>query len=335
MRFGPSRARVAAAAALLCVTAWTSRAALADAPDASRVVARVGDRTITVSELARRLGQVPAFQLRVFGDTPDAVRRNFLERVLVRELLFSEGARLRHLDERPDLADRIRAQLKNDLVNDVRTRARGERAITSEDVKAYYDKNASKFNSPARMSVWRIQVANEKDAAALIAEFKKDPSVKRWTDVARERSLDKSSYMRGGNVGYVAADGSTSEETTRLEPAAMAALARVKDGEIVPTPVREGDRVSVLWRRQTLRPVSRPLELETVPIRQILARKQTEDTLKALLDQLRASAGVTTQPEELDAFEIEPGGDLGVQRRPGSVARRPTVAQPRPGPAGR
>ncbi len=60
--------------------------------DTSPIVAKVGARTVTAAELERRLAAVPPFQLRTFGNTPDEVKKNFLERVLVREALLSQGA---------------------------------------------------------------------------------------------------------------------------------------------------------------------------------------------------------------------------------------------------
>ncbi len=41
--------------------------------------------------LERRLAMVPPFQLRTFGATPTEIKRNFLERVLVREALLAQG----------------------------------------------------------------------------------------------------------------------------------------------------------------------------------------------------------------------------------------------------
>src|SRR5580698_5294068 len=71
-----------------------TRAAEADAGATRRaaVVARVGAgpamREITVGELEDRLAAMPAFQRAMFGATADAVRRAFLNDVLVRGALL-------------------------------------------------------------------------------------------------------------------------------------------------------------------------------------------------------------------------------------------------------
>ena len=48
-----------------------------------------------------------------------------------------------------------------------------------------------------RVAIWRILVGSREEGVKVIDEVKKDNSVKRWTDLARERSLDKATNMRG------------------------------------------------------------------------------------------------------------------------------------------
>jgi peptidyl-prolyl cis-trans isomerase C len=306
--------------------------------DDGPVVARVGRHAITTRELVRRMAAVPPFQLKTFGATPDEIKKNFLERVLVREELLAQEAEDRKLADREDVRDRIRGVLRNTMVQSEKRQNATEHAITDDDIKAYYTANAAKFHAPSRVSVWRIQVGTEKEANDIIEAMKKDDSTKHWSELALERSLDKVTYMHGGNLGFVGPDGSTSEENVKIEANALAAVMRAKDSQLIAEPVKEGERYDVLWRRQTMRQVDRSLELEKVPIKQVLDHQRTEDRIKALVAQLRKDHLVDYHPEELDALDIEASGDLTLQRRPGGLGtkRAPTIAQPtpKPGPAG-
>ena len=89
MRFLSLKSGLLAAGLAIAATSLPGSVARADA---SPVVARVGSRVITAADLERRIAGVPIFQLRGFGHTPEEVRKNFLDRVMVREILFSEGA---------------------------------------------------------------------------------------------------------------------------------------------------------------------------------------------------------------------------------------------------
>jgi peptidyl-prolyl cis-trans isomerase C len=310
----------------------------ARADDQGAVVARVGTHQITALELARRMAAVPAFQLKTFGANADEIKKNFLQRVIIREELLAQEAENRKLAERDDVRDRIRNVLRNTMVAAEKARAAIEHPIADADIQAYYNANANKFHAPSRVSVWRIQVGTEKEASDILDEMKKDDSTKHWADLALERSLDKQTYMHNGNLGFVGPDGSTTEEGVKIEANALAAVMRAKDSQILSEPIKEGDRFDVLWRRQSMRAVDRPIELERTPIRQVLQHQRTEERLKTLVADLRKQHLTDYHPEELDALDIQPSGDLALQRRPGALGSRraPTVAQPtpKPGPAG-
>src|SRR5687768_4323068 len=102
--------------ALLFAT-WPGAPVRAQAPAPSaastEVLARVGAQVITVGDLERRIANVPTFQLRAFGSNAESIRKNFLERVLVRELLLSQAAAAEKLEQRADVQDRIRSVLRS------------------------------------------------------------------------------------------------------------------------------------------------------------------------------------------------------------------------------
>jgi peptidyl-prolyl cis-trans isomerase C len=324
---------LAAAIALLCTAAPAS----AQAPGSSgTVVARVGSRTITAQDLDRRIANVPPFQLKSFGRTPEEVRRNFLERVLVREALFAEGARADRLAELPEVDERIRNALKSATLAKIRLETTVE-GITDDEVSAYYAANRAKFHAPPRIALWRILVASADEAAAIIAEAQKDLTPKRWNELAREKSLDKATAMRGGNLGFVAPDGSTAEAGVKVDPALLVAAIEVKDAELVPRPVKEGDRWAVVWRRQSMKAVARSLEQEGASIRQVLAHNKTEDRIKAVVANLRKDVVTEVQPEAVEQLDITSSGEIQPSKRPGALpaSRRPGAAPgPVPGPGG-
>ncbi|WP_438009173.1 peptidyl-prolyl cis-trans isomerase [Sorangium sp. So ce321] len=322
---------VCAASAGLSLRAEAQPAAAA-AADA--VVARVGDKVITASEVGRRIAQIPPFQLQSFGRTPEEIRKNFVSQVLVRELLLAQGAAAQKLTERADVQDRIRGVLRAALLQRTQAEAVASSPVTDDEVRAYYEANRDKFSAPPMVALWRILVATREEAEAILAELKKDPSPQRFKDIARERSLDKATSMRGGDLGFVAPDGTTAEPGLKIAPGLMEAAARVKDAELVPEPVPEGDRFAVLWRRQSRRPVSRSLEQEAASIRQILAHGKAEAQVKQLLERLRAQDVSGHAPELVDLIDITSTGDLQPLRRPGTLAssRRPGAPPPSPVP---
>jgi peptidyl-prolyl cis-trans isomerase C len=299
--------------------------------DTSPVVAKVGAVTISAAELERRIAAVPAFQLRSFGSTPAEIKKAFLERVLVREALFSQGAVDRGLAERGDVKDRLRGVLRTAMLSRLRSDVLRASHIDDNDVRAYYEQNAAKFHSPGRLALWIIAVQKREEAAALLDDLRKDLSPKHWTELARDKSIDRATSIRGGNLGFVAPDGTTAEPGLRVSRAIVDAAEKVKDSEIVPDPVLDGDRWVIVWRRQSMKPVDRPVELESASIKQMLLHMRTDAKLKDTLADLRRQHLTDHNPELCDLFDISPQGELSVMRRPGALpAGKRTLANPVP-----
>ena len=324
----PRTPRLALALSIgISLLAWERTGVMADP---SPVVAKVGSHTITAAELERRMAMVPPFQLRTFGNTPDEARRAFLSRVLVREALLAQGAEERGLEKRTDVREKIRSVMRNAMLAKLRTEVQETAKPTEADVKEYYEKNASKYRSPPRVALWQIVVQKREDALAILAEVKKDPTPKRWSDLAREKSLDKVTNMRGGNLGFVHPDGTTSEPGVRVSLDVLKAVEAVKDTEIVPDPVKDGDRWAVVWRRQSMKAIERPLELETGSIRQILLHERSTAKMKESLATLRKDGLRDHHPELLELIELGSSGDLTPVRRPGTLPANRRQASPAP-----
>ena len=334
MRTSPRRCLLAAVAFSSSILA--SHAFGAGMPN--DVVVRVGDRTVTAGELERRIASIPPFQLKTLGRSADEVRKNFVEQGVVRELLLSEGGAAAKLDARPEVRERIRGLLRGALIARTRGEAAATASITEANVKGFYDRNVAKYNAPPRIAIWRILVGTREDAARVLEEIKKDPKSAHWNDIAREKSIDKATNMRGGALGFVAPDGSTAEPGVVVDLAVLRAAASVADGEFAPEPVREGKGWAVVWRRQSMKAVVRTIEQETPAIRQTIAHERGEAKVKELVERLRRERVSALNEAAVDQLEITSAGDVQRSGRPGVLPQSRHSAQespvPMPGPSG-
>lgn len=251
------------------------------------VVARVGKRTITVGELEDKLAQVPPYQLQTFGKTPEEARRRFLETVLVPELLYVEGAEEKKLDRELPSEDLIRRARGTATIRAVRAQVPPATAIGDDDVARYYEANKNLYDTPERVQIWRILFKTKAEAEQAIAQLEKDASVKAFTELARDKSLDRATAMRAGNLGFVSPDGTSNEAGVKVDPAVVAAARAVKDGELARQPVPEADAFGVVWRRGTVPANKRPLAEVTPQIREALYRERMEKATRARIDELR------------------------------------------------
>ncbi|MBI4702039.1 MAG: peptidyl-prolyl cis-trans isomerase [Deltaproteobacteria bacterium] len=322
----PSRSGRAAA---LCAVALLGAAglALAARPE-ERVVARVGGEALTTAELERMLARVPPYQLRSFGKNDDEIRHEFLDRAVVRDRLFAQAATEAKLGERADVRERILGVLRSALIAQERTQYERSATMGEAEIAAFYESHRSDYVRTQRLKLARIVLGTAKDAQELIASLGKDSSEKHWGELCRARSLDKATAIKGGNLGFVAEDGSTAQKGVRVNPALYRAALGVEDGQVVPEPVPDGGDFAVVRRRGTMKAVTRRLEDEREGIRRILQQQKFDQRLRELVDNLRRERGVQSTPQLVDTLAVDAQGDIAPMRRPGALERRHPSAGP-------
>jgi len=273
-------------AAILLVAALSLGA---DAAQGDPVVARAGGVAVHASELERRLSDLAPFQLAELGGDAAAIRRRFLVEVVLPDALLVAGAEAQGLTTRQPTSYLVRRALSNATIRATRAAVPPPAASAVEDLRAYYEANRARWDQPERISVWRILTKTREEAAAVLAEARKDPTPAAWTKLARDKSIDKATYLRGGNLGFLMPDGASNEAGFKVDVAVVQAARDVKDGELVPRVVEEpGAGFAVVWRRGTVAATKRTFE-ELVPqLRELVYRQKLDEAHTRLLAELKA-----------------------------------------------
>ena len=314
-------------------------AAVASA-DGGTAVARVQDTAFSVSEVEARLARIAPYQLKQLGNTPDEIKARFVDE-LVKAELFARGAQAEGLDARPDVHDRIRAVYVSALLSDLRSEALAAGQVSDEEIRAYYEANKSRYASQKRIQIWQIVVDSPAKAEQVFKviegpEYAKDP-VGTWDKLAREHSIDKTTAMSKGNIGFVQPDGSTPHKDVHVPKELYALADTLKDGEVATKPLRIGDYYVIIQRRGAVNTPERSLESEAKVIAGLLSKQKVHERRTALLDELRERWVTEKNPNTVDAIEVTPGGSVAPQERPGTLRREshPAAGSPRPaGPSG-
>jgi peptidyl-prolyl cis-trans isomerase C len=294
-------AALLAAAATLWARGDVRADEAAEAARRAQVVARLGAaRTITVGELEDRIGALPPFQRATFGADAGAVRRAFLQQILIPEALESLGAAADKLDQKLPTSSAVERARSQATVRAIRARLGAEADVPMADVQRYYDANRARYDTPERYQIWRILCPTREEAQSVLDQAKKDPTPKEFGDLAREHSIDKASNLRAGNLGFIAADGTSNEPGLRVDPSIVHAAQGVHDGDIVPTPVAEGDHFAVVWRRGTIAATRRTVDQVAAQIRDTLWKARLKDETDKLLARLRAAKVRDSNPSLLD-----------------------------------
>lgn len=277
----------------------------------AKVALKVGAQTVTVGELEDRLLEIPPFQIQTLGASKDEIVKAYVNQVLVRDLVLSAGAEQKKLGDQYPAKHQVQRAKSTATLRALRATFKSASAIPMEDVTKYYEENRSKFDSPERVNLWRILCKSKEEAENVHAAAKKDLTIPKFNDLARDHSVDKATYLRGGNLGFIAPDGSSNEAGLKVDVALVRGVASVKDGELAPAPIAEGSNWAVVWRRTTVPATKRSLDAATAQIRTTLFRERTEAAEKKLIDDLRAKNVSNYNADPLKIIEF-PALDAGL-----------------------
>lgn len=273
--------------ALLAMSLVTSEAGSTAEANPDAVVVRAGSSTMTSSQLGEAFARLRPFQRQKYGRTVGAQLRGYVEQVVTRDLLLAERGKRSGLLDSSRVKARHHVVLGETLVESLGKRVERENPVTDTDVKNYYDAHPELFKTPARIRIQRLLVDTKEEAIELIDRVKQLPNMDEWRNLVREKSRDKATSERGGELGFVAADGTTDVPELEVNRALFEAAQTVRDGEVVPKPVAEGTRFAIVWRRGSVAEKVLDLKQESPRIREQLLNARVDQELNELILRLR------------------------------------------------
>jgi peptidyl-prolyl cis-trans isomerase C len=322
---------LAGIAAMLTASVSLEANAEDDAQRRSKIAVRVGSRAVTVGELEDHLADLPPFQAERYGATRDEIVKAYVDQVVVRDLVLGAGAEEKKLDRAFPTRSQVLRAGSTATLRAIRGALKSPASIPDADVAKYYEDNKSRYEGALRVNLWRILCKSRDEATAVIAEAKRDLTIPHYNELAREHSIDKATNLRGGNLGFVTADGTSNEAGLKVDPALVRAAGSVRDGELVGEPVAESGGFAVVWRRTTVPETHRSLADASGQIRTTLYRERTEAAEKKLIEELRQKNLKNLDQEPLKIIEM-PAIDAGVISRPGAGSTPRPVQPPGSGP---
>ncbi|HVW26175.1 MAG TPA: peptidylprolyl isomerase, partial [Polyangiaceae bacterium] len=143
---------------------------------AARVLARVGDRTITLGDYVAVLDGMDRIE-RARYQTPD--RREQLLKEIVEVELLSREAERRGLADKPEAKALERQILRDEVFGELRDKQPPLDQIPAADVRAYYEAHRADFKEPERRRISHIVVSDKATAERVLAEAR-GTSAKQW-----------------------------------------------------------------------------------------------------------------------------------------------------------
>ncbi|MEZ4335776.1 MAG: peptidyl-prolyl cis-trans isomerase [Sandaracinaceae bacterium] len=254
----------------------------------ARLVARVGEVRITVGDVEDAINEQSPF-VRVRYRDPQALRE-FVDG-MVRFELLARAAERAGLDDDPEVVHATKQNAVQQLIRrDFDERITVD-AIPQADVQAYYDAHPEEFNSPELRRAAHIRVATREEAERLMAEARA-ADTRAFRELARERSTDPETRLRGGDLRYFDDQGRPRNQRDPQvdEGLARASFALENIGDTAGEPVQVGEEWSIV-RLTGRRPAEhRTIEQAAPTIRLRLWRQNRQGGIEDFVAQLRRDA---------------------------------------------
>lgn len=291
---------------------------------AAKIVAKVGDSTITVGDVTEQINRLSPY-IRRRWSAPEK-RKEFLDNLIRVELLSKEAERLGLGDDSPEVERvvnqvMIRLMIKNDLEKEI---------IPSEieegTLKKTYEEEKDKYQRPPQVRASHIVLKTKAEAEKLLADLSNNKKDNRYfREQAKKRSIDDVSKERGGDLGYFSESGDRHNDEDELDPAIAEAAWKLKSvGDIFESPVETKDGFHVIKLTNKRPKLDRSFESVKRMIESRLLREKRKEALDKFVEDLKTKANIETFEDNLAKIELPTRGPMGIPR-PG---RRPTMTKP-------
>jgi peptidyl-prolyl cis-trans isomerase C len=270
---------------------------------ASKVVAKVGEKTITVGDVTRHINRLHPYIRRRWA-APEK-RKEFLEKLIRVEILSQEAERLGLADD-PEVQRTvkqvmIRLMIKEDLEQEI-----FPEKIDEEVLEEKYREDIAKYHRSAQVRLSQIVLKTRSVAEKLLGDLqKKAKDARYFRRKARELSIDEKSGERGGDVGYV------SDPTARRDdepdiPAVVieAALELKRNGEIAKEVVKSDKGFHIVKLTNKRPEMKRSFESVKRMIESRLLREKRGEAMDNFIEDLRKKAKIEIFEENLEKLKI-------------------------------
>ena len=263
---------------------------------ANEVLAKVGDRVITVGELADRLAsQSPYLQARF--ESPER-RKEFLDNLVRYELLVYEAKRRGYGDD-PEVARTRRNVMIQELIKQEVDEPLAANEISDAEVQAAYDANPTEFDRPAQVRASHIFI-EDKAKAAQILEKAKAGDRGAFARLAREESEDETTKADGGDLRFFTADADEPPAAVR-----EAAFSMEQVGSVYPELVADGGGYHIIMLTGKRAELKRTYEQAKRAIRHKLTRERKDAAMAALTERLKEEIEVEIDYEALADVKVD------------------------------
>ncbi|MGO9710045.1 MAG: peptidyl-prolyl cis-trans isomerase [Polyangiaceae bacterium] len=278
------------------------------AEQAAKVMAKVGDTTITLGDYAAALEHMDQFDRLRYQSVE---RRRELLTEMINAKLLAQEARDKGYDKDPRTQEELRSVLRDAMLKEARKGAPLPADVPADEVHAYYDSHRAEFHDPERRRVSAIILGSEAAARAVLEQAKKGMSAADWGGLVRSKSIDSAAKANvpvdlAGDLGMVAPPGDSRVDNPRVPDPVRAALFAIdKVGDVAPQVVKAQNKFYVVRLTVKTAPQDRSFQEAERSIRVKLSQEKLHAREDDLIAQLRAKFPVQIDDSAMATVSVD------------------------------
>lgn len=175
------------------------------------VLAKIGDREVTISDLNKTIGYLDIQKQQIIEQNPQ-LKEQFL-RQLVQSIVIADLAKKAGYDKKADIIDKLEFFNDSYIANEyLKMEVANNVTVSEDDVKSFYDARMDDFKIPEMVQVRHILIGvdagaseEEKQKAKEKAKdiLNKINAGEDFTKLATEFSDDTTTKQKGGDLGFI------------------------------------------------------------------------------------------------------------------------------------
>jgi DNA-directed RNA polymerase subunit F len=275
---------------------------------AAQVLARVGDKTITLGDYTAALEHMDQFD-RLRYQSPER-RKELLDEMITVELLAQE-ATAKGYDKEPLAQQELRQVLRDAMLAEARKDAPTPAQIPESDVRAWFEAHRADYKDPERRRVSVVVTSTQAAADDVLAQAKKTTNPVTWGDLVKSKSIDAQARASvpidlAGDLGIVSPPDDPRGENARVPQEVRAAVYTIKElGEVADKVVTAGGKFYVVRLTQKIAPHERTYEEAERSIRVKLAQDKLREKEDALIADLKKDVKVEVDEAALATIRTD------------------------------
>jgi DNA-directed RNA polymerase subunit F len=302
------------------------------AEQASKVLAKVGDHTITLGDFVAAIEHMDQFDRLRYQSAEK--RRELLAEMINIQLLADE-AEAKGYDKDPRVQVELRSTLREAMLAQLHEGAPTSGDIPLEDVRSYYEQHRAMFRDPERRRV-SVVVLPDEAAAKTVLDAARHANATQWGELVKQKSVDPTAKANvpidlAGDLGLVSPPGDTQgEPNLKVPPEVRAALFQLEHiGDVYDKPVAALGKFYVLKMTQKTDAHDRSFLEAERSIRVKLVQDKLHEREEAFIAQLKSEFPVQIDDAVLATVHVEATSDAGTGA--GTAAPAPSAsAAPHP-----